>query len=1174
MHLLHRVQALALLVVSLVLVSCSGGEGWEEACASVDCGPGRCVYDGRQPACLCDEGFSAQGLTCAAELDDPCAPNPCVEQGRTRCVAEGEQARCECDEGRVDVKGACVDAAACNPNPCTAPFQTVCIPEGGTYTCVCDPGHEPTESGCNPISTFDCSVRHASGNPDAFEPDECPDNAQQLVPDGVPVTGHSISPAGDVDWYRILPQPGHIYEVVVSASSNFQLYGDAFDSNAATPLGSDHRGGTRLSMRFKARGRAPVFARIRALKGTASGTYLVSLFDRGVDDYADDLETALEFQAGSELGGAIQFDQDVDVFAFAVQPGTQHAFSVRSAEGEVSVELLDGAGMLKQSHRGTDMEFTWRANQDKAFLRIRSASPGALVGYEILNDSMGPDDHGDSPADATAVAPGPNTVAMTLERAGDQDLLSFEVTAGNVYAVTCTPRPNGQGDALVALLDESGTVLSSDNVYSYATYVAAEAPATGRLYLRLGWYYSSDAVMASFGCKVEDLGPEDHGDTWATATPVSVGIGGGFGRLEVRGDADVFSFTAAANHVYRFNCTVSSSDCNVRFLSAGGTQVGTGNTFEVGPTGATLFVQVTSSYSFGPGVSYSYSLEDLGLDDHGDSVFAATAITVGASPGSAVLESPQDKDTFSFTATANHIYRFSCSLVGGATGSCGLKIFGPTGAVLATTDTFSSSNGLTTLAWELPTTDTYFVEVSLASYSTGFAHYAFSLVDLGVDDHGDDSASATPISVGSSGTGTLEFKGDVDAYAFAATGGHVYKFTCARGTVTECAFRLKDATGTVLTSVSGSSSTSTVSTSWEATADATLIVELGTGSYYDRHEGTYSWTLGDVGTDDHGDLPSTATPVTLPMSTGQGMLESVGDVDAFAFTAVAGHIYRASCIRPLSNDDCRVRVKDPTGSEVGNSYGFASTAAFVTPTAGTWTVEVFTPYSGNAAFGPYTYLIEDLGVDDHGDSPLAATIVQVGDSTSGNIQYSSDADVFTFTAVPGHLYVATCTGQQPGGLQSCEVATLQPNGVVRATEHGQIGWKASTGAQYVRVSPYSSSSSGAYTLTITDVGLDDHGDSHQTATAIPLTGSPVSGVLEIASDVDFFSVSLSAGSHTATLSASSYAELTVYSTHGSSVLGRGSGSVTFTAPTVGTYYMTVNDWAERAAGVTYSLRVQ
>ncbi len=1167
----RRIESLALWVVPLVLVSCSGGDGWEEACVSVDCGPGRCVYDGQQPACFCDEGYSPQGLTCASEVDDPCAPNPCVEQGRTRCVAEGAQATCECDEGRVNVNGACVDAGACRPNPCTAPFQTVCIPQGDAYTCVCDPGHEPTETGCNPISTFDCSVRHASGNPDSFEPDECPDNAQHLIADGVPLTGHSISPAGDVDWYRILPQAGHIYEVVVSASSNLPLYGDVYDTNAATSLGSDHRGTNRLSMRFKAPGSSPVFARIRALKGTDSGSYQVSLFDRGVDDYADDLETALEFQTGAELDGALQFDQDVDVFAFRVKPGTQHAFSVVSADGEVSVELLDGTGALKQSHQGTALDFTWRANQDRAFLRIRSASPGALIRYELVNDSLGPDDHGNSPSDATPITPGPSAVAITLEREDDLDVLSFEATAGNVYAATCTRAATGQAEALFALLDESGTVLSSERVSSYAEYVAAEAPATGKLYLRLGRSSSwGITTPATFGCKVEDLGPEDHGDTWATATPVTAGAASSFGRIEVSGDVDVFSFQAVANHVYRFNCQLGFSDCGVRFVSAGGAQVGTGNTYEMGPAGGAFFVEVrTSGSGFGPGVNYTYSLEDLGVDDHGDSVFAATTISVGAPAGSAVLESLQDKDVFSFAATAGHIYRFSCQLVGsGVRGSCTLRLLGPAGVEIASRQG-SFNTGVTNLAWELPTTDTYFVEVSLSPYDAQYASYAFSLVDLGTDDRGDDAATATVITPDAQGNGTLEFAGDVDAWSFAATAGRVYKFTCARGTAPRCAFALKDATGAVLTSIAGTNNT--VSTAWEATADGTLTIELGGTTQYEQVEGTYSWTLTDVGTDDHGDGPATATPVTLPMTTSQGTWESVGDVDAFSFSAVAGRIYRASCSSPATWN-CRVRVKDPTGAQVGSPYGSDSSLSFLATTAGAWTVEVYTDAS--AVTGQYTWLLEDLGVDDHGANPAAATAVNVGEGVSGNIQYDEDADVFTFTAVPGHLYQATCAGQGTGGL-SCEVEILHANGVVLDAETHSNRLEGEHRDTVRADSVVEHARTGAYTLTVTDLGVDDHGDTFQTATAIPVAGSTVSGTLEIAGDSDYFSVSLTAGTHTATATGSSaYPELTIYGTNGVTVLALNSETLTFTAPTAGTYYVKVYGWSSSYAGGPYNLIVQ
>ena len=58
---------------SLPLLSACSGDLDAPSCEGVDCSfHGTCSMNGEIPSCICDEGYSAQGLICVEEGSDPC----------------------------------------------------------------------------------------------------------------------------------------------------------------------------------------------------------------------------------------------------------------------------------------------------------------------------------------------------------------------------------------------------------------------------------------------------------------------------------------------------------------------------------------------------------------------------------------------------------------------------------------------------------------------------------------------------------------------------------------------------------------------------------------------------------------------------------------------------------------------------------------------------------------------------------------------------------------------------------------------------------------------------------------------------------------------------------------------------------------------------------------------
>jgi hypothetical protein len=102
-----------------------------DVCANVPCTNGRCVVDRGSAACLCNDGFAPDGLSCVAHTVDPCSPNPCAGSSKSACSVHNGAALCSCPAHTVDVAGSCLNATPCSPNPCRASNQSTCVVDAG-----------------------------------------------------------------------------------------------------------------------------------------------------------------------------------------------------------------------------------------------------------------------------------------------------------------------------------------------------------------------------------------------------------------------------------------------------------------------------------------------------------------------------------------------------------------------------------------------------------------------------------------------------------------------------------------------------------------------------------------------------------------------------------------------------------------------------------------------------------------------------------------------------------------------------------------------------------------------------------------------------------------------------------------------------------------------------------
>lgn len=147
-----RLRLLVPIALSLVAFACSDDasddhdpfQGGPETCLTLEAECSQfasCVYDDEgAPRCVCDFGFSGDGLTCTEIAQ--CEQDGYCDANATCHSIERDADFCLCNDGFVDVPGAdrsgetCVDIDECFDHPCDE--HAACTNTPGGYTCACD----------------------------------------------------------------------------------------------------------------------------------------------------------------------------------------------------------------------------------------------------------------------------------------------------------------------------------------------------------------------------------------------------------------------------------------------------------------------------------------------------------------------------------------------------------------------------------------------------------------------------------------------------------------------------------------------------------------------------------------------------------------------------------------------------------------------------------------------------------------------------------------------------------------------------------------------------------------------------------------------------------------------------------------------------------------------------
>lgn len=958
--------------------------------------------------------------------------------------------------------------------------------------------------------------------------------------------------AGDTDIFAFTAQAGHAYKFTCSDTvSTYQYSCGMAMYDASGVMVTSQSGG--YTTTFSISAKAPTagtyyFAAYHYTSSTAGGAYSYQLEDVGGDDYADTIAGATGITVGNPVNGTLEVTNDKDVFSFSAT--ANHIYrvdctSTPSGTCYLNVTDANGSGV---AYGYPSQPATW-IQSTSATLYVQMGGGGAGT-YTITVVDQGVDDHANSATGATALNTG-SSVNGDIQYAYDVDVFAVSGNTNTIYTVNCTS--TAQYVCRMYVRDPNGSTVTSSS-YGTATSVSWKPTTSGQYTVEVTGYSNyTGAYSVSLTTAVDD-----GSDTFTGATNVTAGATTN-AALQWSSDVDFFQFTGTATHIYKVGCTsTSSSACALTVYDPSQASIGSassGTATEVNFTAATAgtyYVRVSGSAA----ASYALTITDVGVDDHSNTATGATVITsTGSLNGN--IQYVNDVDVFAVNATQNNVYTFTCS--NGNANICRLRVYDAQGFSVTSSTVGAATNSV---SWKATNAGVYTVQVYGYSSVGATGTYTATLTQT-VDDYGDTSASATAVTFGTATSGGIQYAYDVDVFSWTGTSNKIYQVACTGSNSSQCSMTIKDPTGfTVATAYSGTTS----SASFKATVSGTFTVSV-TASI----AGTYSITVTET-TDDHGDSIGTATAITASGTAANARIDYGTDIDVFSFQATANHIYQFSCGSSANAYLCQLTLKDSGGATIATATSGSSTAiARTLSTAGTYYVEVTTSYS--SYIGQYTYTLQDLGTDDHGDSATAATPLTVGAApTNGVINIATDHDFFSWTATSGTGYHIRCT---TSNSSLCYFTVRNPTGTSVVTGSGSTlsekGFLASVSGTFT-VDVYGYSATGSYTI---EVLPDDHADVYTGATAVTL-GQNYSGFLEHSADIDFFSAALSANiTYTITASGSGWRYVTVYDSTGTAVTTATitSTSTTYRPTTAGTYYFKVSVYSSSYLGA-YTFKVQ
>ncbi len=686
------------------------------------------------------------------------------------------------------------------------------------------------------------------------------------------------------------------------------------------------------------------------------------------------------------------------------------------------------------------------------------------------------------------------SISGSIASGTDVDFYSIDVTAGQTISFDLNQSTGSSLDSYVRLFDEEGNQLySNDNgasanetlgTSSYFSYTFSVA---GTYYIGVSGagnssydpvtedYLVNSSSTGSYSVVFTDLTPtSDTGNSKTSSKSVTVGSTV-YESISTTTDIDIYSLTVTAGETIQFNVDLpggSGLDSYLRLFNSSGTMIASNNdgaavgenfgkasylsytfsvagTYYIGISGnGNISYNVATGSGTTTGSTGTYSLTiSRTVSDIGNTISTSRSVSIGTSVSDSIGIST-DVDVYSFTATAGQTYSFDINLTSGSLLDSYLRLF---------------------------------------------------------------NSAGTQIAFNNDGAGPGEALGKASylSYTFATTGTY-YLGLSGNGNT---AYNITSGTGTTAGSTGGYTLT---------TANITP-----TGDPDDQISEAHFIASGSVATD------------SISNSTDVDMYDvSVAANVTLTFTVADN----ASSLTPL------LRVFNSAGTQLATAgSGNGASLSFTFTTAGNYYIAVsgsanksYNAVTGNGdvagSTGGYTFTVTVPSSTDPDDTVATARTTTLNSTVSDSISNSTDVDAYKFTATAGTLIgidVDVPTSSQLNSYIELVLPSgqyLKYNSGSAAPDEAVNGKDAyleymiqTSGTYYVFVSSSENEnyntltgkgdvpgSSGAYSITLTNLTTQDGDDTIDSAHAISI-GSTTTGSITFSNDVNVYKFTASAG---------------------------------------------------------------
>ena len=289
----------------------------------------------------------------------------------------------------------------------------------------------------------------------------------------------------------------------------------------------------------------------------ATGTYTLTI-TQVEDDHADTRSGATTVEVGQPVAGALDYDRDIDVFAFQAQRGV--LYEIRTTDMTLRSSRLTAPcpeGLSRSRYiEARSSPIQWLAPASGTQYVCVSAYDRGSYTFSVSRSPI-VDDHGSTPRAATALALG-QTVDGVLDYDGDLDVFVFEAEQGVIYEI----------DTALGTLSNSVISIETGNTCRLNRERHRYDPRGSRIVWK-AWSTSTHFVCVggdgsggySLTVAVSEVA-DDHGDTYSEATPAALGQPvEGAGQFD--NDIDIFVFQAEAGVAYKIDL-VSATGSNLQ----------------------------------------------------------------------------------------------------------------------------------------------------------------------------------------------------------------------------------------------------------------------------------------------------------------------------------------------------------------------------------------------------------------------------------------------------------------------------------------------------------------------------------------------------------------------------------------------------------------------------------